>query len=321
VEPRLLPVSKNRGTLRRSALSAAPRAILPLAFLLLARVSAPAGEILYGGNGGHSNSDSINDGSLVIIDPVTAAVTVVGHPEGVARLTGIAFDSSGALFASTMTGGGYPPPPPVLTSSLIQIDPGSGRLLSTIGPIRDGPGGPTMSISEIAFQPGTGVLFGVRTQHDGLSKPGWLYTIDKTTAVATLVGNTSVFFATIAFAPNGTLYEAAADLGPLGPLHPRLLTLNPANAAILSTVSVLEYFGALTFRKSDGACFGSTGDDHEIFRIDPATGSLTLVGDTGKDFVGALAFQSLGPPPERLAPVKVHRSASPRVVPFRPDRP
>ena len=36
----------------------------------------------------------------MIVDLVTAAVTVVGHPEGIARLTGIAFDPSGALFAS-----------------------------------------------------------------------------------------------------------------------------------------------------------------------------------------------------------------------------
>jgi hypothetical protein len=154
-------------------------------------------------------------------DPRPAAVTVVGHPEGVARLTGIAFDPSGALFASTMTGGGYPPPPPPLTSTLIEIDPNSGQLLSTVGPIRDGPGGPPMSIADIAFQPGSGVLFGVRAPNDGLSQPGRLYTIDKTSAVATLVGNTSAFFATIAFAPNGTLYEVAANLGPFGPAAPR----------------------------------------------------------------------------------------------------
>lgn len=287
------------------------RTLFVLAFLLLAPGSSPGDEILYGGNGGHSNSESVNDGSLVVVNAVTAAVIVVGRPEGVARLTGIAFDPSGALFASTMTGGGYPPPPPPLTSTLIEIDPNSGQLLSTIGPIRDGPGGPPMSISDIAFQPGSGTLFGARAGNDGLSLPGRLYTIDKTTAVATLVGNTSAFFATIAFAPNGTLYEAAADLGPFGPAAPRLVTLNPANAAILSTVSLSEFFGALAFRQSDGAFFGSTGDDHEIFRIDPATGLLTLVGDTGRNFIGALAFRL---PPARLPVTKVNRPRSTRVV-------
>ncbi|HEY6928960.1 MAG TPA: hypothetical protein VJA66_04710 [Thermoanaerobaculia bacterium] len=236
-------------------------------------------------------------------------------------MTGLAFDPSGVLFASTMTGGGFPPPPPPLTSTLITIDPGSGRLLSTIGPIRDGSGGPAMSIDEIAFQPGTGVLFGMRSNPDGHSLPGRLYTIDKATAVATLVGNTSVFFATISFAPNGTLYEVAADVSPFGPINPRLVTLNPANGAALSTVGLLAFFGALAFRPSDGALFGSTGDDHQIYRIDPATGSRTLVGDTGKNFVGALAFQPLGPPPARVPPTKGRRPGSTLVVPFRPDHP
>ena len=54
---------------------------------------------MYGGNGGHNNSDSINDGSLVIIDQTNAATTLVGHPDGVSRLTGLAFDSTGALVA------------------------------------------------------------------------------------------------------------------------------------------------------------------------------------------------------------------------------
>src|SRR5437588_12324617 len=77
---------------------------------------------MYGGNGGHNNSDSINDGSLVIIDQTNAAITLVGHPDGVSRLTGLAFDSTGALFASTIGAGGFPPPPPpVLTSTLITI--------------------------------------------------------------------------------------------------------------------------------------------------------------------------------------------------------
>jgi len=268
------------------------RTLFALAFLLLAPRSSAADEILYGGNGGHGTAESTNDGSLLIVDPGSAAVTGVGHPDGVARLTGIAFDPSGALFASTMTGGGFPPPPPApLTSTLIELDPSTGRLLATIGPIRDGPGGPPMSVSDIAFQPGTGALFGVRSNQDGLGQPGRIYRIDKTTGIATSLGNTPIFFATIAFAPNGTLYEVAADLGPAGPSSPRLRTLNPATGEVLSAVSSSEFYGALTVRPSDGALFGSTGDDHEIFRIDPATGQGTLVGDTGRNFIGALVFR------------------------------
>src|SRR5207244_6186201 len=57
--------------------------------------------ILFGGLGGHSNGDSTNDGALGTVDPTTGVVTIVGHPAGVARITGLAFDSLGLLFATT----------------------------------------------------------------------------------------------------------------------------------------------------------------------------------------------------------------------------
>jgi len=249
-------------------------------------------ELLYGGNGGHNDGTSINDGSLVTVDPVTAAVTVIGHPEGVDRLTGIAFDSSGTLYASTLTGGGSPPPPPPLTSTLITIDPDTGALLSTIGAISDVPGGPPMpiSISDIAFQPGTGVLFAIRSHVDGLSRQGRLYTINTASGLATLVGDTGAYFATIAFAPDGTLYEAAASFAG-GPVNPTIRTLNPANGAVLTSVATTEFFGALAVR-SDGTLFGGTGDEHHIDIVDPATGAVTEGGDTGQNFIGALTFHS-----------------------------
>ncbi len=85
---------------------------------------------MYGGNGGHNNGDSINDGWLVTLDENTAAVTPVGHPDSVRRLSGIAFNSHGALYATTLTAGGFPPPPPPLTSHLIQINPDNGSQLA-----------------------------------------------------------------------------------------------------------------------------------------------------------------------------------------------
>ena len=265
---------------------------LVISILLLLPARARCSEVLYGGNGGHSNADSINDGSLVILDQGNAGLSVVGHPAGIARLTGIAFDPSGALYASTMDAGGFPPPLPIpLTSFLVRLDPDTGLLLSTIGPILDGAGGPQISISDIAFQPGTGVLFGIRSFNDRRNRQGGLYTIDKATAVATLVTNTNGYFATIAFSPSGTLYEATALLGPDGPVSPFLKTINPANGAVLTSVATASWFGALAVRPSDGVLFGGTGDEHEIFRISPTNGSQVLVGDTGQNFVGGLAFR------------------------------
>ena len=268
--------------------------ILLLAVALLGLRAAVRGEeVLYGGNGGHSNASSINDGSLVILDQVTAALTVVGHPTGIARLTGIAFDSSGALYASTQEAGGFPPPAPPMSSTLIRIDPDTGALLSTIGPIVEGAGGLAISISDIAFQPGTGVLFGIRSSVDGAGAQGLLYTIDPATGVATFVSNTNTYFPTIAFAPNGTLYESAAVLGTQGPASPTIRTINPSNGAVLTSAPTAFHLGALAVRE-DGTIFGSTGDRHAIVTVDPATGAFTDVGDTGQNFVGALAFRRPG---------------------------
>ncbi|MCU1266337.1 MAG: hypothetical protein JWM21_2655 [Acidobacteria bacterium] len=247
---------------------------------------------MYGGNGGHGNSDSINDGSLVTLDQANASVTVVGHPNGILRLTGLAFDSTGKLFASTTGGGGFPPPPPPLTSTLIVLDPTNGALVSTIGPIKDGAAGPAISIADLAIQPGTDTLFGMRAPNDGGGGQGKLYTINKTTGVATLVGNTNTFFGSIAFAPDGTLYESAADLNFMTgeDINIRFMKVNPANAAIITSVSAAHFFGALGVRPTDSVIFAGTGDEHQIFTVVPATGASTLIGDTGQNFVGAIAF-------------------------------
>jgi hypothetical protein len=100
-------------------------ALLPLMLMLIGFSSvllltslARAESVLYGGNGGHKNFDgtplSIHDGWLVTIDQTTGAVIPVGHPAGVARLSGIAFAGRDLLYGATLGGGGFPdvPPPP-----------------------------------------------------------------------------------------------------------------------------------------------------------------------------------------------------------------
>src|SRR5207245_6410828 len=100
-------------------------------FLLAASAvpCARADTVMYGSLGGHNNGDSQDDGSLALVNPVTAAVTVIGHPKDVAHLTGIAFESTGRLFASTLDFGLFPPP--VLfprTSELLLLDRNTGAL-------------------------------------------------------------------------------------------------------------------------------------------------------------------------------------------------
>jgi hypothetical protein len=278
-------------------------AVTAAAFFAAVSGQASAGVIMYGGLGGHgpgATPPSQDDGSLVIIDQNTAATTVVGHPAGVARLTGIAFDLSGDLFGSTLGPIVFPPPPGPSFSDLIEINPDNGSLIKNLGPITNA-SGTDLAIADLAVQPGTGVLYGVSApQAGGPATSGILYTISTTTGVATLVGNTGHFFGSIAFAPDGTLYMTAADSAGDGPIHPTLLTLNPSNADTVTSVPTADFFGALGIRPTDGVIFGGSGDTGNIFTINPVNGSETLVGNTGLRFAGDLDFRAT-PVPEPAA--------------------
>jgi hypothetical protein len=265
-------------------------AIASMAPLCLTPIPATA-DILYGGLGGLNNGTSTNDGALVTVSQTTGAVTIVGQPVGVTRISGLAFDSAGNLFGSTLfPAGGFPPPSGPRASNLITLNPGNGALLTSIA-ITAGIGGPALSIADLSTQPGTNTLFGI-TNPDGASGgPGDLYSINKTTGVATLIGNTGFFFNSIAFAPDGTLYLAAEQFGANGPdpTTNQLDTINPATAAVLTSVSTVDFFGALGIR-SDGTIFGGNGDQAELFTVNPTTGAETLIGNTGTTFIGDLAF-------------------------------
>jgi PEP-CTERM motif len=260
---------------------------------LVGLLSTPslATPIMFGGLGGHSNGDSSNDGALAIVDQTNGGVSIVGHPAGVARISGLAFDSLGNLFGATQLAGGFPPPPgPNSFSDLIRLNPNTGALLSSV-PIAAG--GVSISIADLAVQPGTDTLYGIRGPNDQHGGQGLLYTINAVTGAATLIGNTGDFFGSIAFSPTGTLYMSAADLDFMGNfVNISLKTLNPSNAAVLTAVPTLDFFGALGIRPTDGVIFGGTGDQSQLFTINAVTGAETLIGNTGRNFVGDLAFQS-----------------------------
>ena len=149
------------------------------AALFYLRPTPAIADTMYGGLGGHNNGDSTNDGALGIVDQTTGAVSIVGHPAGVTRISGLAFDSLGNLFGATQPGGGFPPPPgPTGASNLIRIDPNTGSLISSV-PISDGTN--SISIADLAIQPGTNTLYGIRGPNDQLNGQGFLYTINSLT--------------------------------------------------------------------------------------------------------------------------------------------
>ncbi len=289
-----------------SVVRCARATFLLVAVFCLSTTSVLAVEVMYGGNGGHNDpaNPNPNDGALGIVSQTTGAVTIVGHPAGVTRISGLAFDSSGVLYGSTLNPpGGFPPPSGPRTSNLIIMNADTGVMTSSVAITS---GGLSLSIADLAIQPGTNTLFGI-TNPDGPSGPfGQLYTINRITGVATLIGSVGppgdtahTFFDSIAFAPNGKLYMSAAGINFANgtEINQTLRTIDPTTAATLTSVSTTHFFGALAIR-SDSSIFGGTGDAHQLFNIDPLTGFETLVGDTGTSFVGDLAFRPGSSVPE-----------------------
>lgn len=293
-----------------------------LTSMLLLTPPASADPILYGGNGGHPNFDgtplSIHNGWLVTVDETTGNVNPVGHPDGVARLSGIAFASPDVLYATTLGGGGFPDVPPAPNPSrLIRIDPNTGGLASNIGLITAGVGGPGISIADLAIQPGTGVLYGIESREaaGGLGPPfGNLYTIDRSTGVATLIGSTGLENASLAFASDGTLYATSAAVNPADPFGPlievQIATLDPATGKVLTQIPTSTFYAALAFDQSAGLLIGGNGSGDtllsgDIFSINPATGNqIAHLSETGLDFVGDLDFRPV-PEPSSLTLVAI----------------
>jgi hypothetical protein len=267
---------------------------------------------IYVGLGGQ-HGISTDNGALGTLNPATGAVTVIGTPAGVTAISGLTFTSNGNLWGSTQNGGGmFPPPGPNTTSDLIQINPQTGTLISS-DLIETGTGTP-VSIADLATQPGTNTIFGIQSPNDvNFTGTANLYTIS-TTGAATLVGNTGVFFGAIAFTSNGTLYMTSANLNVTGQptncggpdqINCALDTLNPATAAILTSVPVPDFYSALGISGTGVIWAGNGGGDlgpgtGQFFAgvsiLNPTTGAATFIGNTGTDFAGDIAFQSVPEP-------------------------
>ncbi len=254
--------------------------------------------VLYGG-GYYSD--------VFTVDQDDASGVILGYPApGEGHISGLAFGPDKRLFASVVFGSGTP-------AELIEIDPVTGALIRDVGTITDTAAGPNgevtgLKISDLSFQPGTGILFGI-TAGGGQVGGGLLYTIDTDTAEATLVGQTCAapFSAAIAFAPDGTLYltgqASPPQDAPSGGIDV-LATVDPNTGECLTTVPVDNFYDALAVRPSDGKIFASIGDDTEVDTIDPMTGLSTFVGNA-VDYVGDLDFMTV---PQQLANVSTRAS-------------
>ncbi|MGH9033426.1 MAG: DUF6923 family protein [Acidimicrobiia bacterium] len=168
-------------------------------------------------------------------------------------------------------------------SDLLVLDPATGALADTVGPMGHG-------FSGLAFNPVDGQLYGATT-FDGTATARLLVRVDPATGAVTVIGPFGVdAIADLAFAPDGTLY------GWVEPGSDDLATIDLATgAATIVGDSGLDTFGGgLEYdAASDRLLLAGNGSNGELHALDPATGAATVVStldDPGGDAVSALAF-------------------------------
>jgi hypothetical protein len=251
--------------------------IAVVSLLLAASLCAPGRcqDTLLAGTSG-STADG---GQLGTIDQDDASWTTIGDPTAAGPLPGLARKSTGELFGANNAGGSSGP------ASLIEIDPATGLLITTVGDITDDADAEGLKMSDIAFQPGTDVLFGMCAT---TGKDGSLYTIDLTTAAATLVGATGLERGGLAFAPDGTLWLATVG----DAASAVIAQIDPADATVVGTPQALTTgCDALAVRPSDGVFFCVEFDSSNIDIIDPLDGDQTPVGlSDGPSSIASLTF-------------------------------
>lgn len=253
---------------------------------LLIGAPAQAQETMLGVHGGSRQSGS--PGAISTVNQSNANTLAVGTPSPGVGLTGVATNSAGRIFASTGNNEDNPGAGP----RLLEINPVTGALINDIGRLRTA-AGLDCYVGDLSFQPGTDVLYGV-LGNQGDDDCGWeedsgtggvLVTIDTSSAVVTLIGRDASLGNSnggLAFHPNGTLYFT-----PCWDTVSRLITLNPANGAIMTSRNLADdtcYMG-LAARPSDGRLFASYNwesnwDPYVIVTLNPNNGNATLVGYT-----------------------------------------
>ena len=244
---------------------------------------------LYGGIGRGPDADR---GEVITINQTNAEGTQVGAglSDPAAGITGLAFDTSGQLFAATINAPLLGPSP--VRSTLVRLNPITGAQDALIGTIKLANNTPVI-ITELAIQPDTDVLFGIGINPSDFQTT--LYRIDSSTAVATFVGVTDLEVDALAFGPDGTLYGERAVFDETGEnfLQGFLITIDPATGATLTSAGpFFTHLGGMAVRPTDGAIFASGGFPSDIYIVSQ-DGVLTFLGLTGFGGVGDIAFTPL----------------------------
>ena len=173
------------------------------------------------------------------------------------------------------------------TSSLYILNPTTGAVASTVGPIG-------FAVTGLAIHPTTGILYG-SVSNNSANSPGSLITINKTTGQGTLVGSYGIGGQTMAdltFTSDGTLYgwlEAGTDA---------LFTINlTTGAATLVGDPGLSTFGSgLAAGPGDVLYYAGDGGNGPLRTVNRTTGAVTTIATLSNspapqgESIAALAF-------------------------------
>ncbi|MEE8606627.1 MAG: hypothetical protein V3S55_03405, partial [Nitrospiraceae bacterium] len=247
---------------------------------------------------GAANQGQDGPSLFYTIDSATGAPTLVG-PMGFERVSAMAFDAAGTLFANGERMDGSD------VNVLLTVDPCTG-LGTEVGPtnieaLLGRPFG-EVTLRDISFRNSDGVLFG------NISDVGTatisILTLDPETGAASAVGATGTIVnpaGAMAFSPGDVLFITAT-----GGTGDQLFTLDQTTATAMLVVPLVfsppadnnPRHNAMDFEPGTGVLFGSLNDgfgglpENHLSTIDTTTGVVTVLGPT-QDGLDALAFTSV----------------------------
>jgi subtilisin family serine protease len=232
--------------------------------------------LLYGSTGG---LNSAGGGRIWLIDVTNQTETLIGDT-GFDRIGAIAFSSNGTLYgvsgASSVQG------------TLMTIDPTNGTP-SVIGLLSD----PNAAVDGLRFN-SEGVLYG--GSFNNSTGVGELLTIDPSNAQVltsvTLVGSGNSFCPGIAFDSSDVLYGSRGNSSG----RTEDLDLIDQATGVLTPIGPMEAVISDIVFAPDGTLYGSSPTG-ELYSIDPATGTKTLLFNTGIAQLSGLAATPASPTP------------------------
>ena len=224
---------------------------------------------------GVSGFGSSDPGNLVSVNTLTGEITLISAVTD-SGISGIGILSDRRTFVCTIAGG-------FTTSTLIELDPDTGVPIAYIGQITAS--GTPISIGDLAVQPTTEVLYGIRSNADQQQGGGEIYTIDVSTGVTTFIGATADSVSGgLGFSPDGTLWRTTT-IDTTGVFENSLHKISPIDASTLEvTMTGLgRFYDGLEVRPSDDLLFCTRGNVLSVPRIyvlDPVgqTESILLPG-------------------------------------------